>query len=274
MSPSQNRAGRSSRLLHELIRSCLILLLCGCRLSTESPVATKLQTSSTTPPSTVTLPRLTSTESRLPEISSFATNPSQQFILDSDGLAMVSRTYPYFGSGTTCAHTGAHTHFRATGSQYTVNVYAPADGIIRMVTYCLNIGATDRYGFSLEFSRIGNDPLDFDFSIEPQDGHPCATDPNIYKPYIYVKDGEAVKVGQVLGQMLKTSLPSDGAHIHFDIRNERTGSFYCPNIFQQSIVDSFASRFDTNACGGIPIPKTFCYKPGPGEDLTGLYSVP
>ena len=273
MPPGQNRAGRSSRLLHELIGLCSILLLFGCRLSAESPVATKLQTSSTTPPSTDTPTRSKSTESRLPEISSFATNPSSQFILDSDGLAMVSRSYPFFGSGLACAHTGAHVHFQGTGSQYTVNVYAPADGIIHMVTPCLNIGNSDRYGFSLEFARIGNDPLVFDFSIEPQDGHPCATNPNIFMPYIYVKAGEAVKEGQVLGQMLKTALPSDAAHIHFEIQDEKTGSFHCPNIFQQSIVDSFASHFGTNGCG-VPIPNTFCYKPGPGEDLTGLYSIP
>jgi len=274
MSPDKNGAGRSSGLLLELVLLCSILVLCGCNLSVQSPVATKSQTSSTTPPSTVTLSRPSSKTSPLPEISSFATNPGRQFILDSKGLAMVSRTYPFFGSGSSCPHTGAHTHFRATGSQYTVNVYAPADGIISMVTYCLNIGATDRYGFSLAFARSGIDTLDFDFSIEPQDGHPCAMNPDIYKPYIFVTEGEEVKVGQVLGQMLKTTLPSDGAHIHFDIRNERTGSFSCPNLFERSIVDSFASLFDPHACGGISIPKTFCYKPGPGEDLIGLYSIP
>ncbi len=274
MLPGQNRNGRSLSPSLELVLLYSMLVLVGCNLPAESPVATKSYNSSTTPPLTVTLPQPISKASSLPEISSFTTNPSRQFILDSAGLAMVSRTYPYFGIGSSCPHTGAHTHFRATGSQYTVNVYSPTDGIISMVTNCLNIGATDRYGFSLAFARSGIDTLDFDFSIEPQDGHPCATNIDIYKPYIFVTEGEEVKAGQVLGQMLKTALSSDGAHIHFDIRNERTGSFSCPNIFEQSIVDSFASLIDPNACGGISIPKTFCYKPGPGEDLTGLFSIP
>jgi hypothetical protein len=251
MLPNHNGMGRSSRLLPGLLFLCSLLLLCGCNLPVKSSI-----------------------ENRLPDISSFVTNPSSQFILDSDGLAMVSRSYPYFGNGLACAHTGAHVHFRGTGSQYTVNVYAPADGIIRMVTPCLNIGNSDRYGFYLEFAHSGNDFLVFDFSIEPQDGHPCSTNPDAFKPYIYVKDGEAVKTGQVLGQMLKTALQSDGAHIHFEIQDEKNGSFHCPNIFEQSIVDIFSSLFDPQACGGISIPDTFCYKPGPGEDLTGLFSIP
>jgi hypothetical protein len=272
---------RKLRLVHptrEIILIFSMPIIFGCALSAKSPTgiitASPSNTSpSNTSPSTILLPQQTFPEDLLPEISSFESNPSDQFFLDSEGFAMVSRTYPFIGSETDCAHRGAHTHFQGTGSQYTVDLYAPADGYIRMVTTCFNIGETDRYGYSLEFARIGNDPLVFNFSIEPQDGTPCAANPDVFKPYIFVGEGEKVKKGQVIGQMLKTALPSDGAHIHFDIQNERTGSFHCPNIFNQSIVNNFSSRFGNDVCGGIQFPSTFCYKPGTGEDLIGLFSV-
>jgi hypothetical protein len=143
-----------------------------------------------------------------------------------------------------------------------------------LVTPCLNIGATDRYGFSLEFARDGNDPLVFNFSIEPQDGTPCATNPEAYTQYIFVEDGQEVVEGQVLGQMLKTAAPSDGAHIHFDTQNERTGNFYCPNIFEQSVVMDFASHFGPETCAGAPYPATLCHDPAPGESFMGLESIP
>jgi len=216
----------------------------------------------------------THTDSPLPDISSFAEYPGGRFFLDAEGMQTVSRTYPFIGGGQSCAHRGAHTHFQGTGSAYTVDLFAPADGYIRMVTPCLNIGATDRYGFSLEFARSGGDLLVFNFSIEPQDGTPCAADPKAYAPYIFVEDGQKVQTGQLIGQMFKTADPADGAHIHFDVQNERTGEFHCPNIFNAQVTADFAARFGTDVCGGIPFPETFCFKPAPGEDLTGLFSVP
>jgi hypothetical protein len=225
-----------------------------------------------TPPASSTAYRITT--SQLPDIASFGAQPSDQFILDADGMAMVSRTYPYLGSAMNCAHHGAHLHFRGTGVAYTVNIYAPADGIINMVTTCLNIGNSDRYGFNLEFARYGDDPLSFDFSIEPQDGYPCDADPDNYAPYIFVKKGDHVVKGQILGLMYKTALAADGAHIHFDILNDKTNAFYCPNIFTTAIEQDFASLFGSDVCGGVKFPATFCYQPGPGEDLTGRIGIP
>lgn len=106
------------------------------------------------------------------------------------------------------------------------------------------------------------------------DGTPCDTDADYYTPYIFVEEGEQVVKGQILGQMYKTAQPADGAHIHFDILNDRTNSFYCPNIFNTSIETSFASLFGTDVCGGVQFPATFCYQPGPGEDLTRRLGIP
>lgn len=215
-----------------------------------------------------------SMEMQLPDIASFGDHPSDQFILDAEGMSMVTRTYPYIGSGTSCAHHGAHLHFKGTGTPYMVNIYAPADGIIRMVTTCLNIGHSDRYGFFLDFARDGDNILAFDFSIEPQDGTPCDTDKHAYEQYIFVKDGERVQKGQILGQMYHTALRADGAHIHFDIITEYPVTFHCPNIFDATIEKSFASLFGTDVCGGVKFPATFCYMPSPGEDLTGRLGNP
>jgi hypothetical protein len=265
--------------INELVHLCilisiLLLNLCGCGDLTVTPpnAPSSLSPIEMTGTDTVTPP--TSTGFSLPDITSFAADPSEQFILDADGFEMVSHASPFNGSGTACAHQGAHVHFRSTGSDYTVNVYSPASGIIRLVTPCFNIGATDRYGFSLEFARDGDDPLVFNFSIEPQDGTPCTTNMEAYQQYIFVKDGQEVVKGQLLGQMLKTAAPGDGAHIHFDIQKERTGSFHCPNIFGPSVVMDFASHFCSDTCAGTPYPATFCYDPTPGEDLTGLVSIP
>jgi hypothetical protein len=248
-------------------------LLCGCSIPIASPDS-GISPSSNELSATVALSSQTSIGFQLPDIASFASNPSGQFFLNAAGFEMVSRASPFNGGGTACAHQGAHVHFRGMGTSYTVDLFAPADGIIRLVTPCLNIGATDRYGFSLEFARDGADPLVFNFSIEPQDGTPCGANPDCYKQYIFVEDGQEVKKGQVLGQMYKTPLPSDGAHIHFDVQNERTGQFYCPNIFQSSVVMEFASHFGSDTCRGTAYPATFCYQPAPGEDLTGLVGIP
>ena len=265
--------------LNELVPICiltsiLLLNLCGCDDLTVTPTSALASLSPIETPDTVKVSPPTETVLSLPDISSFAADPSGQFFLDADGFDMVSHASPFNGSGTACAHQGAHVHFRSTGADYTVNVYSPASGIIRLVMPCFNIGATDRYGFSLEFARDGDDLLVFNFSIEPQDGTPCTTNMEAYRQYIFVKDGQEVVRGQLLGQMLKTAAPGDGAHIHFDIQKERTGSFHCPNIFGPSVVMDFASHFGSDTCAGTPYPATFCYDPAPGEDLTGLVNIP
>jgi hypothetical protein len=257
-----------------ILTGCLLMGLCGCGDHTLTPANAPSSQSPIETPNKIAVSPPAATVFTLPDISSFAAEPSEQFFLDADGFDMVSHASPFNGHGTACAHQGAHVHFRSTGSDYTVDLFSPANGIIRLVTPCFNIGATDRYGFSLEFARDGDDLLVFNFSIEPQDGTPCATNMDAYRQYIFVKDGQEVVKGQVLGQMLKTAAPGDGAHIHFDVQKERAGSFHCPNIFGSSVVMDFASHFGTDTCAGTPYPATFCYDPAPGEDLTGLLSIP
>ncbi len=75
-------------------------------------------------------------DATLPEITTFFTTPSDQFILDSAGLAKISRAFPYKGASTACAHSGGHLHFTNVGAPYTVDIIAPAAGTIGNVDPC------------------------------------------------------------------------------------------------------------------------------------------
>lgn len=213
-----------------------------------------------------------------PDISLFGITPSDQFIIDSIGLSKVSRASPFKGAGTSCAHAGAHLNFTNTSAPYTVDIFAPADGTINRVDRCLDIGATDRYGFSLAFARSGSNTVSFEFSLEPQDGHPCSPayggNPDFFAPYIFVTEGQQVSKGDLLGRLLKTNNGSDSAHIHFHLLKEEVNSFHCPNIFDTTITGTFGSLYGAETCSGSAMPATFCYCPASNEDLTGLSVCP
>lgn len=216
--------------------------------------------------------------SAFPDISSFASLPSDQFIINSEGISKVSRAHPYKGASTSCSHAGAHLHFTNDGAPYTVDIFAPADGVINRIDKCLDIGTSDRYGFTLAFARSGSNVISFEFSLEPMDGHPCSPgyggNPDFFTPYILVSEGQEVSKGDLLGRLLKTNNGSDNTHIHFHLLKEGPYTFHCPNIFDAAITSTFGSLYGGETCSGSSMPATFCYCPDPGEDLTGLSICP
>ncbi len=122
---------------------------------------------------------------------------------------------------------------------------------------------------TIAFANHDGDAVELDYSIEP-DGTPCAANPDAYAPYLLVEEGDAVVKGQLIARQLKTANGSDGAHVHFDLRNG--GDVACPNIFTAAVTSSFDAHYGTEACSGTPFAApTFCFQPDAGEDLTGLY---
>lgn len=201
----------------------------------------------------------------LPDIATLQTTLSDTFFLDADGMAKVSRTTPYVGASSACAHTGAHVHFSNTGAPYTVNLYAPADGVITGVTTCYDIGESDRYGIDMAIANDNGTSVIFEFSIEPQDGHPCTSgEANAFAQYIQVTEGQTVSKGDVLGQMLKTDDGDDGAHVHYNLA--KGDAFFCPNIFATSIVTQLSAIFGADSCGDT-FTDSLCFQTTADERL-------
>jgi len=208
----------------------------------------------------------------LPDISSFASSPSDQFIIDSSSIAHVSRAHPYKGAGTSCAHQGAHLHFMDTGFDYTVDMRAPADGVVLRITPCFNLGnGNDKYEVDIGIAKHNGQSLLFEFSLEPFAGLLCQSNSDFYKQFILVSQGQTVQKGQVIARLnKKTGVGGDATHVHFDLQDMQSGNFHCPNIFTPAIAAQFGTLYGAETCSGTPFPATLCYQPAAGEDLTGL----
>ncbi len=208
----------------------------------------------------------------LPDISSFASSPSDQFIVDSAAMTRVSRAHPYKGAGTACAHRGAHLHFMDTGSDYTVDMHAPADGVVLRITPCFNLGnGNDKYEVDIGIAKHNGQSLLFEFSLEPIAGLLCQSNADFYKQFILVSQGQTVQKGQVIARLYKKGgVGGDATHVHFDLQDMLSEDFHCPNIFTSAITAQFATHYGTETCNGTAFPATFCYQPAAGEDLTAL----
>jgi hypothetical protein len=210
--------------------------------------------------------------SNLPDVSSFASSPSDQFIVDAAGLMQVSRAHPYKGAGTSCAHSGAHLHFKDTGSDYRVEMRAPADGVVARITPCFDLGnGNDKFEVDLAVALHKGEPLLFEYSIEPFAGLQCQANPDFYKQFIFVSAGQNVKKGDVIALLFrKGATGGDATHVHFNLQDMFSGNFYCPNVFNDAVEASFSGVYGSETCAGVPFGPTFCYQPAAGEDLTGL----
>lgn len=207
----------------------------------------------------------------LPDIATFATTPSDQFLLNTaDLLAKVPRAHPYKGAGQSCAHAGAHLHFTNTGAPYEVPVYSPVGGTISTIKHCFDLGnGNDSFQILIQFATYQGSAVKLVLSFEPFGGRLCGTNPNFYDQYILVKEGQAVTKGDLIAKMSKTNSGNNDAHIHFHL-STASGHMHCPNIFSSGVVNDFAKTYGTETCSGTAFPATFCYLPATGEDLTGL----
>lgn len=187
----------------------------------------------------------------LPELASFATQKTDQFLVD---MALVARGNPYMGRRAEHPHTGAHVHFEQSGHDWPRGgtapenyppIYAVSDGIIARIVETFNIGKNDRYGVYLALAHEGNTLWSMDYSIEPYAPEPS---PGFYAQFITVHNGERVKKGQIIAYMYLPGSDVDAAHIHFELISLNEGKMKAPAIFTPDVMRQF---HDTWRDGGI-----------------------
>jgi hypothetical protein len=205
------------------------------------------------------------TLSKLPDISSFLTRPSDRFLVDLDEIA---GGHPFKGANSPSPHAGAHVHFDDTNDRWSKAngepskypaIYAVADGTIgRLTSHFPLSGGNHRYGFDLALAKDRSGATCwFSYSIEPMAPEPSQ---GFYKRFILVHDGQQVRKGDLIA-FLYTPSKVGGCHIHFHLMLDGKQGFLAPAIFTQEIV----KRFHDQCHGfrehndGIPIPPCMGY---------------
>ena len=204
-----------------------------------------------------------SSDTSLPDISSFKTNPTDQFMM---AMSLVQDAHSYKGENCNEPHAGAHIHLNnesnawPSGGTAATNyppIYAIADGIIERVDTYYQVSSNYRYGISLKIATKSGYGVSFMYSIEPMIN---PEDEDFYKPFIVVSEGDTVKKGDIIAYFyLAPNDNSSNAHIHFHMNyNSR---FLAPCIFNTTIISEFSSKFGVRGVDGSdPLPDTMCYK--------------
>ena len=208
-------------------------------------------------------------ENSVISLSELISSPTDQFILDEDGLAKMSDGFPYLGAGTSCPHTGSHIQFTEESEDYLINIYAPVDSIVQQIRTCVDLGnGNDKYDLLLKIADNEGDTVNLVLSLEPFDGMMCDSDPNVYDQFILVEEGDFVEKGTLIAKMLRPANGSSNTHIHWNLTSSL--GFHCPNIFTSEIVNEFSSKYQSGSCDGSSYGETLCYSPTGDENLTGL----
>ncbi len=198
-----------------------------------------------------------------PNISTFLTTPSDQFIIDTQ---YIYRGHPYKGDNANTPHAGGHAHVAnlenewpldGTAPENYVPIYAVADGEIDRVESYYLTGENYAYHIALHFADTdAGRPLEFLYSIEP---FIDPADETFYEDFILVTEGQEVAKGDVIAYFY---IPPDSigdTHIHFHIENN--GAIQAPAIFTSEVVAAFAAQWgETSTDDGDVIPECMGYK--------------
>jgi hypothetical protein len=210
----------------------------------------------------------------LPDISTFLTGKSDQFIVD---FALLGSGHPFLGARSNGPHIGAHANWHnddvtwpdgLAPDQYPA-IYAPADGFIYRVDYSYPVGSNDRYGIDLAFASDGDTLCLLSYSIEPMCPEPS---PDFYRSFILVDLGDPVSKGDIVGYMY---IPTNTiSHIHFHLMLEYQNSFMAPALFTPALVDSFHAHWGMFGNDlGDPIPPCMGYMLAAEENPFGTGAV-
>ena len=187
------------------------------------------------------------------DIRQFAARPTPQFLID---WQSVRTGHPYKGRRAAQPHTGAHVYFQPLRKRLDPRmpasyppIYAVADGQVaridlafkqrEMFNRVLNRRVANyRYGVTLAIGLKQGQPVHFHYSIEPMVD---PGDPNFYKPFILVKQGQQVRQGQIIAYMFLPEHPElqSSSHIHFNLMDTGQREFMAPTIFTAEINRKF-----------------------------------
>lgn len=197
-------------------------------------------------------------ERELPELSYFATNKSDRFIVDFED---VIAAHPYPGQRSPVPHNDAQVYFSNTDERWHnakrpsdyPPIYAVTDGIITGVaSYSLN-DHTDydppwwhaKYGLGITFAREADVNINFIYAIEPYINLANKPD-DFYEQFILVKRGQVVKKGDIIAYMYVPSAeekvgPKSATHVAFALGRQGQSNWdtYAPAIFSEDIVEEF-----------------------------------
>jgi len=220
--------------------------------------------------------------SNLPDISTFKTQKSDQFIID---IPDMCSGFPFKGRRAKKPHQGAHVHFDNTGDPWPKGgvdkpenyppIYAPLDGVILRVDYSFHYGDNlDSYCIDLAFAKDSSGSIYIlHYSIEPMIAEPST---NFYRQFIFISKEQEVKKGDIIAYMYTppSSSTASGIHIHFHIKRMNVEGFMAPALFTYAVVKKFHDRW--NGFGdddGDPIPVCMGYKLDADENPFGTGAV-
>ncbi|MEE3373322.1 MAG: hypothetical protein VX346_28560 [Planctomycetota bacterium] len=218
----------------------------------------------------------------LPDMEEIRVARSDRFLVDLD---QVRTGHPYKGVRADRPHTGAHIYFRplkkrlkATDVQRYPAIYAVADGVVTRIDYSFRLRevyvsalkrrvANRRYGIGLAFAQVDGAAVVMHYSIEP---FVDPGDAKFYDPFIFVRVGQRVKKGDVIGRMYLPDDPrvAENSHIHFNLLGGRRRHFQSPSIFDERIVRAFHATWDRRrgVDGGVRMPPCMGYRLGRDEN--------
>ena len=116
----------------------------------------------------------TTSDTILPSIHYFNTNPSDQFLVSMNHFV---DGHMYRGENATDPHPGAHVYFSNTDSSWPLNgidipenyppIYAIADGYVNSIDTYYSVADNYRYGITLRIAKDNETTFLFHYSIEP-----------------------------------------------------------------------------------------------------------
>ena len=209
---------------------------------------------------TVTVFAVGCAKESLPDISHFATNKSDRFIVDFED---VIAAHPYPGQRSPRPHNDAQVYFSNTDERWQnakrpsdyPPIYAVVDGIISFVdSYSLNDHTEYdppwwhvKYGLGITFAREDGKDISIVYAIEPYINLEDKPD-DFYEQFIQVKRGQVVKKGDVLAYMYVPPLEEKvgskaSTHVAFSLSRQGQSNWdmYAPAIFSEEIVEQFGN---------------------------------
>jgi len=201
----------------------------------------------------------------LPDISYFAENKSDRFLVDFDDIIA---GHPYLGARSPAPHEAAHVNFSHSDPRW-LNaskpsdyppIYAVADGVVeRVETYSILDLTRDNppwwhvaYQIDMKIATDGDTNVSLALSIEPRAN--LTNKPRSYfDDFVLVSQGDKVRKGDILGYMYVPPFTERvgqraSSHIHFTLYNfgrsvDGDSATYPPAIFTEEIVEQFGEIY-------------------------------